>query len=99
MDYFTEAIIPDGTDGYRPDIIKTINKDIISYRRHMIKQYNNDEQRATDEFCFTKFLNDYTTAINVFGLHKELNCKSSFNGFINSCWDMINGKYIEKLNK
>ena len=90
-DYFTEAIIPKDMSGIRPDIAGLINADINSYREHMIKQYNGDIQRATDEFCFKKFLNEYSTAINVFGLHQEYNCKGSFNKHISYCWQMING--------
>lgn len=90
-DYFLEAIISNDVEGIRPDIVKLINSDICNYREHMIKQYNGITEKATDEFCFKKFLNDYTTAINIFGLHKEYNCKSSFNRFISSCWQIING--------
>lgn len=90
-DYFKEAIIPKDTKGIRPDIAELINTDICRYREHIVKQYNGDEQRATDEFCFKNFLNEYSTAINVFGLHKEYNCKGSFNRHINYCWQMVNG--------
>lgn len=92
-DYFLEAIIPDDAEGIRPNIVELINEDIGSYREYMIKQYNGAIERATDEFCFTKFLNEYTTAINVFGLHKEYNCKGSFNRFISGCWQEICGNY------
>lgn len=88
-DYFLEAIIPDDAEGIRSDIAELINKDILSYREHMIKQYNGVVERATDEFCFARFLNEYKTAINVFGLHKEYNCKKSFNKFISGCWQDI----------
>ena len=90
-DYFKEAIISKNTDGIRPDIAELINADINNYRNHMIKQYNGDEQKATDEFCFRRFLNEYTTAINIFGLHQEYNCKRSFNRRISYYWEMING--------
>ena len=90
-DYFVEAIIPKDMSGIRPDITGLINADINSYREHMIKQYNGDVQRATDEFCFKKFLNEYSTAINVFGLHQEYNCKGSFNRHIIYCRQMVNG--------
>ena len=60
------------------------------YRNHMIKQYNGDIQRVTDEFCFHNFLNEYLTAINIFGLHQEYNRKGSFNKYINYCWQMVN---------
>ena len=89
-DYFVEAIIQKDMSGIRPDITGLINADINSYREHMIKQYNGDVQRATDEFCFKKFLNEYSTAINIFGLHQEYNCKGSFNKYINYCWQMVN---------
>lgn len=56
----------------------------------MIKQYNGDEQKATDEFCFRRFLNEYTTTINVFGLQQEYNCKRSFNRRISYYWEMVN---------
>lgn len=90
-DYFLESIIPKDVKGIRPDIAALINTDINSYREHMIKQYNKDVERATDEFCFKKFLNEYSTAINVFGLHQEYDCKGSFNRFINDGWQLING--------
>lgn len=88
-DYFLEAIIPDGMKGIRPDIALLINTDILNYREFMIKRYNGNDERATDEFCFKNFLNEYSTSINVFGLHKEYNCKGSFNRFISSCWQLL----------
>ena len=52
-DYFKEALIPkDDMEGIRPDIAELINTDVNNYREHMIKQYNGNEERATDEFCF-----------------------------------------------
>jgi hypothetical protein len=90
-DYFLEAIVPENADGIRPDIAELINSDINCYRDYMIRQYNGNTEKATDEFCFKKFLNEYSTAINVFGLHSEFNCKSSFNRFINYCWQVVNG--------
>ena len=91
-DYFKEALIPkNDMEGIRPDIAELINTDVNNYREHMIKQYNGNEERATDEFCFKKFLNEYSTAINIFGLHQEYNCKGSFNRHIGYCWQMING--------
>lgn len=91
IDYFKEAIISKDTGGIRPDIAELINADINNYRDHMIKQYNGDIQRATDEFCFKKFLNEYSTAINIFELHREYNCKRSFNRHISYCWEIVNG--------
>ena len=90
-DYFKEAIIPKDIEGDRSDITELINTDINNYREHMIKQYNGDKERATDEFCFKMFLNEYSTAINVFGLHQEYNCKGSFNRYIIYCRQMVNG--------
>lgn len=89
-DCFKAALIPEDVEGIRPDIAELINTDIDNYKLHMIKQYNGDTERATDVFCFKKFLNEYSTAINVFGLHQEYNCKGSFNRYINYCWQMIN---------
>jgi hypothetical protein len=91
IDYFLEAIIPENTDDIRSDIAELINSDINSYRDYMIRQYNGDAERATDEFCFKKFLNEYSAAINVFALHSEFNCKGSFNRYINYCWQVVNG--------
>jgi hypothetical protein len=91
MDYFLEAIIPKNTDGFRPDITELINTDINNYRDYMIRQYNGDVEKSTDKFCFKKFLNEYSTAINVFGFHSEFNCKGSFNRYISFCWQVING--------
>lgn len=97
-DYFLDALIEIDDDldnmNIRPDIASLINDDIRSYRRHMIKQYNSNTERATDAFCFKKFLNDYSVAINVFGLHGEYNCRRSFNGFIDGCWQYINNEDI-----
>lgn len=56
-DYFRETIIPNDIEGIRLDIVELINTDINNYRKYIIKQYNGNEQRATDEFCFKKFLN------------------------------------------
>ena len=90
-DYFKKAIIPKDTEGIRPDIAELINMDIDNYRKYMIKQYNGNVEKVTDEFCFRKFLNEYTTAINVFCIHQEYNCKGSFNRFISRCWQIVNG--------
>lgn len=97
-DYFTEVIIPKNTNGIRPDIVKLINEDINKYRDYSIKKYNGDIKRATDDFCFRQFLNEYSTAINIFGLHEEYNCEYSFNRFINSYWQIVNGndRYFSK---
>ena len=99
IDYFKEAIIPKDTEGIRPDVAYLINTDISNYRERMIKQYNGDVKKATDEFCFKKFLNDYTIAINIFGLHQEYNCKRTFNRHINYCWHMANGKECDIYDK
>lgn len=76
--------------GYSLKAIDAINSDLEKYHKYMINKYNNDESRASDGFCFKKFLEDYSVAINVFGLHEELNCKGSFNRFINYCYEEIN---------
>lgn len=88
-DYFLEAIIPDDAEGIRPDIAELINKDIGSYREYMIKQYNGAIEKATDEFCFTKFLNEYQVAVNVFDLHSNLVSKRSLNRCIEMCWQIV----------
>ena len=89
MDYFREAVIPEGAEGIRPDIAKLINKDVENYREFMVKKYNGNEEKAADEFCFRKFLNEYSIAINVFSLHDEYDCKGSFNRYINACWQFL----------
>ena len=89
-DYFRETIIPSDIEGIRSDIVELINTDINNYRKYIIKQYNGNEQRATDKFCFKKFLNEYSIAINVFGLHQEYDCKGLFNRYISYCWQMVN---------
>ena len=89
-DYFKLSIIPKDVEGIRPDIACLINTDVNNYREHMIKQYNGDDQKTTDEYCFRRFLNEYSTAINIFGLHHEYNCKGSFNRYISYCWQMVN---------
>ena len=94
-DYFVEFILPINGEGIRKDIAELINADINNYREHMINQYNGDISKGTDEFCFKKFLNDYSIAINVFGLHKEYNCKGSFNKFISSCWQTIKEDFCQ----
>ena len=77
-------------NGYSLEAIDVINSDLEKYHNYMFKKYNNDELRASDGFCFKKFLENYSVAINVFGLHKEMNCKRSFNRFINDCYVEIN---------
>ena len=64
-DYFKLSIIPKDVEGIRPDIACLINTDVNNYREHMIKQYNGDDQKATDEYCFRRFLNEYSTAISI----------------------------------
>lgn len=85
MDYFRENkyAIDDDLHGIRKDVAMIINEDIEKYREYSVVRYNNDEDRATDKFCFKEFLNEYNVAINVFGLHSEFG-KSPFNKFITS---------------
>ena len=75
-DYFKEALIPkDDMEGIRPDIAELINTDVNNYREHMIKQYNGDEEKATDEFCLLDDLQVIGTANMADGtLHIDLVC-------------------------
>lgn len=93
-DYFKYFMyqIDDDLCGTRKDIAEIINTDIEKYRNFSIKQYNNDKEKGTDEFCFRNFLNDYNVAINIFGLHSELDCKGSFNRFITGCFGELSAK-------
>ena len=96
MDYFKEILIDtsddelymdeDGFQRGRRDVDEIWNNDVEAYRQYSIKQYNSNEDRATDRFCLNMFLNTYSIAINVFGLHSELNAKASFNRLINMGW-------------
>ena len=53
-DYFEEAIsiFPIVNGRYAPEDI--FREDIERYKEYIVRQYNNDIERATDEFCFTK---------------------------------------------
>ena len=88
-DYFTEAIslfpVVDGR--YSPEDI--FREDIEKYREYIVKQYNGDENRATDEFCFRKFLNEYHIAVNVFSLHSNMATKFALNQCIEMCWQIV----------
>ena len=88
-DYFAEAIslfpIVDGR--YAPEDI--FREDIEKYKEYIVRQYNDDIERATDEFCFTKFLNEYQVAVNVFDLHSNMVTKRSLNRCIEMCWQII----------
>lgn len=88
-------------NGYSITAIDAINSDLEKYHNYMINKYNNDELRASDGFCFKKFLEDYSKAINVFGLHEELNCRKSFNRFIDNCYKEINiyNKFIATIDE
>lgn len=74
----------------RPDIDKVWNEDVEKYREFSIKRHNDIEERGTDQYCVTIFLNWYSTAINVFDFHSEMNGKPSFNRLIESAWNEIN---------
>lgn len=88
-DYFTEAIalfpVVDGR--YSPEDI--FREDIKKYREYIVRQYNDDEYRATDEFCFRKFLNEYQIAVNVFNLHSNIITKRALNQCIEMCWQIV----------
>ena len=96
MDYFKALIITDEDNDdiwKNKDVIDIWNSDVEKFRSHMIKQYNNDEERATDKFCLKIFLNWYSTAINVFDIHSELNHKKTFNQLIEFGWLLYNDKF------
>lgn len=97
VDYFKYFKLPEIEGrGYSLEAIDTINDDIEKYRSYMINKYNFDIERATDQYAFRIFLKDYEVAVNVFGLHEEMNCKKSFNRFINYCYSELN--YTEDKN-
>lgn len=86
MDYFENAkyIIDDELEGIRKDVTEIINGDIEKYKNFSIKRNDNNQTAGTNIYSFRQFLNNYNIAINVFGLHSELDCKGSFNRFITS---------------
>ena len=77
----------------RDDVRHEIVLDILRYREHNIKQYNEDLDKALDKFSFTQFLRFYNIAINVFNLHDEYSCKGSFNRFISVSYDAIDNNW------
>ena len=88
-DYFAEAIsLFPAIDG-RHSVEDIFREDVEKYREYIVRQYNGNEQRGTDEFCFTKFLNEYQVAVNVFGLHSNLVTKRSLNRCIQVCWQVV----------
>ena len=88
-DYFTEAIslFPAASGRYATEDV--FREDIEKYREFIVMQYNGDVKRATDEFCFKKFLNEYQVAVNVFGLHSRTTTKRSLNRCIEMCWQIV----------
>ena len=88
-DYFEEAIslFPTVDGRYAPEDI--FREDIEKYREYIIKQYNGDIEKATDEFCFRKFLNEYQIAVNVFGLRTNMTTERSLNRCIEMCWQIV----------
>lgn len=85
-DYFAEAIslfpVIDGKHTSE-DIFR---EDVKKYKEFIVRQYNGDIKRVTDEFCFKKFLNEYQVAVNVFDLHSNQTTKRSLNKCIEECW-------------
>lgn len=88
-DYFSEAISLFPIEKGRYSAEDIFREDIEKYKTYMIKQYNNNIERATDEFCFTNFLNEYKVAVNVFGLHSNLTTKRLLNRCIETCWQIV----------
>ena len=95
-DYFTYfKLIREEGNGYSLEAIDVINSDLEKYRNYTLNLYNHDQLLALDEFCFKKFLHEYSIAINIFGLHEEMCCKRSFNRFIDSGYKEI--KMVDKI--
>lgn len=86
MDYFENAkyIIDDELEGVRKEVAEIINSDIEKYKEFSIKRNDCNQIAGTNIYSFRAFLNDYSIAINVFGLYSELDCRGSFNRFITS---------------
>lgn len=95
INYFNKLInvINDECDGIS-DLVKIqFCDDVRKYQEFSIKQYNDDLINGTDKFCLKNFLNNYNTAINVFGLHSEItNSRKQFNELINLGWEIYNAK-------
>ena len=87
MDYFKFGIsILKSLKGDK-NAMNLIITDIENYRTYTLRQYNYEVKRATDEFNFRKFLNEYTVAINVFNLHKSE--KKTINRAIVLLWENV----------
>lgn len=84
-DYFEKAValfeVADGEFSSKNIFIEDIKK----YREYMIWRYRGNIDKATDELCFTIFLNEYSTAVNVFDLHSNITTKSMLNQHIELC--------------
>lgn len=89
-DYFREGrfILLNLKGRVAPEVLNQIISDLDNYREYLLRQYNNDNKKATDEHNFRAFLNDYTKAVNVFGLHKNLT-KRPFNRVIAILWSTV----------
>lgn len=89
-DYFAEAVslFP----AYADETFTTndiFREDIEKYKEYIIRQYNGNIEKATDEFCFKKFLNEYQVAVNVFNLHSNMTTKRALNQCIEMCWQIV----------
>lgn len=88
-DYFAEAITLFPFEEGVFSVNDIFREDIEKYREYIVRQYSNSVERATDEFCFTKFLNEYQIAVNVFDLHNNMFSKHSLNKCIEMCWQIV----------
>lgn len=92
MDYFGKLIVTANEFKNIDGVVMQFCEDAEAYRTFSVRHYN-DIDRGTDKFCLQQFLNSYNVAINVFGLHSEMNHKKLFNRLINIGWMIYNDKF------
>lgn len=89
-DYFEKIIIPNEDTNIPEKIKQLINHDIREYKKRSIEENEGSVIKATGQYNVRKFLNEYSNAINLFGLHSEYNCKNIFNKFIEDNLGLLN---------
>ena len=95
MDYFkaAEELFVNSEKYERGSAYDFFVSDLNRYREYSVRQYNYDSKKGTDEFCFKKFLNEYSVAVNVFSLHGVFFNKRHFNKIIETCrQELLNKK-------
>lgn len=92
MNPFEKALFLAYKMDFPDDVFSVIEKDIHSFVEANVKRYNNNFEKATDEFSLKVFSDNYYNALKLWGHNDYSNNKKKFNRWNNQIQDVVNQK-------